>query len=289
MGDIRTALHTARSKLAALPQADAALEAELLLAEAMAKPRVYLTAWPERALSTEERATFQSTLQRRLKGEPIAYILGHREFWSLDLQVNQHVLIPRPETELLVELALDAYPADTSILAADLGTGSGAIAAALARERPHWRIIATDLSDKALAVAQHNFRRHGFGRVECRQGHWCAALGMDERLQLIVSNPPYVEQADPHLEQGDPRFEPRTALAAGPDGLDDFRRITEQAPAHLQAGGRLMLEHGWNQGAAVRDLLLQAGFEDVRTHRDLAGQERASEGVLAGCTAERSQ
>lgn len=282
MSDIRGALRSARARLASLVQGNAVLEAELLLAETLGKPRVFLTTWPETRLETGQLARFEGLLQRRLGGEPMAYILGHREFWSLDLRVSRDVLIPRPETELLVELALDAFDADTAIRVADLGTGSGAIAAALARERPKWRIVATDLSGAALDTARENFQRLGLTQVETRRGAWCEALGDGEQLQLLLSNPPYVADTDPHLERGDPRFEPRSALAAGPDGLDAIRCIVAQAPTHLSAGGGLMLEHGWDQGAAVRRLLQESGFVDVRTHRDLAGHERASTARLRG-------
>jgi len=282
MPSIRETLIRAEQSLADLHNVDSRLEAELLLAESLGRQRSYLYTWPEKELSRQQLTMLDIFLARRVAGEPIAYMLGHREFWSLDLRVNPDVLIPRPETELLVELALAAFPAGTDIQAADLGTGSGAIAAALAHERPTWRIIATDLSAKALAVAQENFRRHGLKNIDGRHGYWFEALHRDERQQLIVSNPPYVEQTDPHLEQGDPRFEPRTALAAGPDGLDEIRQIVGQAPAHLQAGGRMMLEHGRLQGEAVRNLLLRAGFQDIRTHRDLAGHERVTEARKAG-------
>ncbi len=280
MGDIRTALRAARDRLATLPQADPALEADLLLARVLGKSRTYLAAWPERLLDDRELEEFRQLLRRRLNGEPVAYILGHREFWSLDLRVTPDVLIPRPDTELLVELALQSFSPAPPIVAADLGTGSGAIAAALARERPLWRIIATDRSTPALRVAQENLRRLGLNNVETRAGDWLHALDRDEKPQLIVSNPPYVEDGDPHLAEGDPRFEPRSALAAGSDGLDDIRRIAHQAPGYLPSGGMLLLEHGWQQGKAVRHLLRAAGFTGVRTHRDLGGRDRVSGGRL---------
>jgi len=282
MTQIRATLDTAALALAILPQSNPRLEAELLLAEVLGKGRTYLFTWPERALTPQQEQAFRGLLQRRLAGEPIAYILGHREFWSLQLQITPAVLIPRPETELLVELALDAFPPQQPIAVADLGTGSGAVAAAIAHERPHWSVWATDTSDAALAVAKENFRRCGLDKVETRQGAWCAALPQQKRFELIVSNPPYVPDQDSHLEQGDLPHEPRSALAAGPDGLDEIRRIIAQAPDHLSAAGLLLLEHGFDQGERIRGLLRQAGFTKVRTHHDLADLDRVSGGYRKG-------
>jgi len=280
MTSIHAALQEARAALTGLTDSDPEAESELLLEAALGKPRTYLVTWPERELSPSGQTQLQTLLQRRLQGEPIAYILGERGFWSLSLRVTPAVLIPRPETELLVELALDSFPAGRPIRAADLGTGSGAIAAALAGERTGWDIIATDLSTEALAVAKENFRQLGLGNIKTRQGAWCAALEQDERFDLVVSNPPYVEAGDPHLTRGDLRFEPLSALASGEDGLDDIRRIVEQAPDHLRPGGRLLLEHGWKQGEAARKLLRDKGFNGVETHQDLEGRDRVSGGRL---------
>jgi release factor glutamine methyltransferase len=275
---VRDTLASAARALLAVADSGARLEAEILLAEALGRERAYLHAWPEREVDAAAGQAFRAALRRRLRGEPIAYILGHREFWTLDLWVTPAVLIPRPETELLVELAIGAFPADAEITAADLGTGSGAVAAAVARERPLWTLLATDGSSAALEIARANFRRHGLANVTCLPGSWCEALPPDRPLDLIVSNPPYVAEADPHLALGDLRYEPREALAAGPDGLAAIRAIAAAAPGHLRAGGVLLLEHGPGQGAAVRGLLRAAGFEGVRTHRDLAGRERVSRG-----------
>jgi release factor glutamine methyltransferase len=279
MADIHDALERATRALDALPHASACLEAELFLAEVLGKDRSYLHAWPERTLSPAQHHAFQALLSRRLAGEPVAYILGHREFWSLDLRITPDVLIPRPETELLVELALAAFSQDRPIICADLGTGSGAVAAAIALERPRWILYATDDSPSALAVAQQNFRRYGLHNVECRRGDWCAALPPGRKFELIVSNPPYVPALDAHLDRGDTRREPRGALSAGSDGLDAIRSIVAQAPGHLASGGLLLMEHGFDQGRAVRTLLSTAGFAEVRTHRDLAQTERVSGGV----------
>ena len=253
------------------------LDAELLLATALERPRSYLYAWPERVPEPNQATRFLAWLDRRHAGEPVAYLLGRREFWSLELEVTPDTLIPRPETELLVELALERLPMDRSLALADLGTGSGAIALALALEWPQARIVATDRSSAALVVARRNARRLNIGNVEFREGDWCAPLA-GERFDLMASNPPYVAATDPHWRQGDLRFEPAAALVAGADGLDALRSIIVQAPAGLRAGGWLLLEHGYDQGEAVPTLLQQRGFVDVSDHRDAAGLSRASAG-----------
>lgn len=276
---IATALHAACARLArAGADTDAArLDAEVLLAHVLDKPRSHLRAWPERALTTEQAAHYAALVARRAGGEPVAHLLGRREFWSLDLDVTPATLIPRPETELLVELALARIPADAALTVADLGTGTGAIALAVARERPRCRVTATDRSAAALEVARRNAARLGIAGIDFRQGAWYAPLG-DERYDLILSNPPYIRAGDPHLAQGDVRFEPPGALVAGADGLDDLRVIVAGAPAHLQDGGWLLVEHGYDQGAAVAALFGAAGFAEVATIRDLGGQARATLG-----------
>jgi release factor glutamine methyltransferase len=261
--------------------ADARLDAELLLAHALGVSRARLYAWPEEEPDTVQRATFERLVEAREQGEPIAYLTGRREFWSLELRVTPHVLIPRHETELLVELALERIPRDRAVRIADLGTGSGAIALALARERPLARVTATDASGTALDVARGNAERLGVGNVEFAAGDWYAALG-DARFDLIVSNPPYVAADDAHLAQGDLRFEPASALASGADGLDAIRHIVAGAPAHLVDGGALLLEHGFDQSVRVRALLDAAGFVDVRSVRDAAGHERVTLGAKRG-------
>jgi release factor glutamine methyltransferase len=270
-------MHTVRSLLVEAAPGEPRRDAEILLQHVLGCDRSWLVAHDTDPLPREQAARFRTLWTRRLAGEPVAYLTGRRGFWTLDLAVNTGVLIPRPETELLVETALARIPVDAAWDLADLGTGSGAIALALARERPACRVLATDRSAEALAVARANARRHGIGNVDFREGDWWAPLeGL--RLDLIVSNPPYVPAADPHLSRGDVRFEPRGALASGPEGLDDLRTIIAGAPAHLHPGGTLLLEHGYDQGAAVRALLRAAGFTDVRTWRDLNGHERVSEG-----------
>ncbi|HST27322.1 MAG TPA: peptide chain release factor N(5)-glutamine methyltransferase, partial [Rudaea sp.] len=217
-------------------------------------------------------------VSRRVAGEPVAYIIGHRGFHAIDLSLTPGVLIPRPETELLVELALQRIPQSAKVDIADLGVGSGAVALAIAQARPQARVLATDASAAALDVARGNAQRLGIGNVEFAQGDWCAALG-EQRFDLIVSNPPYIAENDTHLAQGDLRFEPRMALASGADGLDAIRAIVRDASAHLREGGALLFEHGFDQGAAVRGLLQRGGFADVFTARDLEGRERVSGGV----------
>jgi release factor glutamine methyltransferase len=255
------------------------LDAELLLAHALGKSRSYLRTWPEREVEAESAARFAADLARRRAGEPVAYILGHQGFWSLELEVAPHTLIPRPDTELLVETALALLPAaSASVL--DLGTGSGAIALALAAERPAWRLTGVDRVPEAVALAERNRQRLKLDNVTFGASHWFSALA-GRRYRLIVGNPPYIAADDRHLGEGDLRFEPSSALVAGADGLDDIRRIIEQAPAYLEAGGWLLLEHGFEQAAAVRELLAARGFAAVESRRDLGGHERISLGQWA--------
>lgn len=253
------------------------VDADILLAHALARPRSWLFAHAEATLEPEPVARFDALLQRRLAGEPVAYLTGTQGFWTLDLAVTPATLIPRPETELLVELALARLVSNRAVRVADLGTGSGAIALAIAKERPLARVVATDASACALAVARGNADRNHIRNVEFRCGDWWAPLA-GESFDLIASNPPYIADHDPHLAQGDLRFEPALALACGADGLNAIRALAAQAPAHLQHSGWLLLEHGWEQGAPVRDLLQQAGLVDIETARDLELRERVTLG-----------
>jgi len=255
----------------------ARLDAEVLLAHVLQQPRSHLHAWPEKRLPDECREHFRRLLQCRLKGEPVAYLTGEREFWSLPLAVTANTLIPRPETETLVAQALQRIPAGRSQLIADLGTGSGAIALAIARERPRCRIIATDIAAAAIETARHNARQLGIHSITFHTGNWCEPL---DGLQpdMIVSNPPYIAETDPHLLAGDVRFEPRSALAAGPQGMDELRRIAHCAASHLQPGGWLLMEHGYDQGSLARQLLEGTGFTEVIDNTDDTGQDR----VIAG-------
>ena len=254
----------------------ARLDAELLLAAVLGKSRSYLRTWPEHEPGAEQLAAFAARLERRRMGEPGADILGHQGFWSLDLEVAPHTLIPRPDTELLVETALQLAPA-TPQRVLDLGTGSGAIALALASERGGWQVIGVDRIAEAVALAERNRQRLKLGNAEFRQSSWFDGLA-GERFGLILSNPPYIAADDRHLGEGDVRFEPLSALVAGVDGLDDIRQIIAQAPRHLQAGGWLLLEHGYDQAEAVRELLAAAGFTAVDSRRDLGGHQRISLG-----------
>lgn len=253
------------------------VDAEVLLAYAVSKPRSWLIAHANDELAPEHVSAYTLLIEQREAGEPVAYITGRRGFWSLDLEVSSATLIPRPETELLVELALARLPAGDACHVLDLGTGSGAIALAIARERPQARIIATDASAEALQVAQHNARHHHIANVSFAHGDWFAPLG-DGCFDVIVSNPPYIESGDPHLQQGDLRYEPMRALASGADGLDDIRRIVRDAGRYLVPGGWLMFEHGWNQGEAARSLLRSAGFVELSTERDIEQRDRVSMG-----------
>ncbi|MBB4867097.1 release factor glutamine methyltransferase [Pseudomonas nitritireducens] len=272
MATIMTLLNEAQ-----LPDSPSArLDAELLLSAALGKPRSFLRTWPERVVSREAHDLYDRYLARRVAGEPVAYILGRQGFWSLDLEVAPHTLIPRPDTELLVETALALLPASPSRVL-DLGTGTGAIALALACERLSWQVLGVDRIPEAVALAERNRERLRLGNVAFRASHWFSAVN-GERFSLIVSNPPYIPSTDPHLKQGDVRFEPSSALVSGQDGLDDIRLIIEQAPNHLENGGWLMLEHGFDQPDAVRELLLRRGFSAVESRRDLGGHERISLG-----------
>ncbi len=252
------------------------LDAELLLAQALGKSRGYLHTWPGREPEAPQLERYQAALARRRAGEPVAYILGRQGFWSLDLDVASHTLIPRPDTELLVETTLALLPA-TPLQVLDLGTGTGAIALALACERPAWQVTGVDRVAEAVALAQGNGTRLQLANARFAESCWFSALA-GRRFQLIASNPPYIAAADPHLSQGDVRFEPSSALVAGIDGLDDIRLIIEQAPEHLLAGGWLLLEHGFDQAEAVRELLVQRGFATVESRRDLGGHQRISLG-----------
>ncbi len=274
MNDVRTLLIAAAQSL---PGPDARHEAELLLAHALQQPRAWLYAHADATVDATASAAFMALMRRRAAGEPVAYLTGMRAFWTLDLEVGPAVLIPRPETECLVELALQRLPEDKAMRVADLGTGSGAIALAIACERPFAQVLATDASAAALAVARGNAARLGLTHIGFARGDWCMALGA-AAFDLIVSNPPYIAAGDPHLAAGDLRFEPVAALVAGDDGLAAIRTIVRDAAFHLRPGGWLLLEHGWEQGAAVRDLLAAAGYVDVASERDLEDRERVSLG-----------
>lgn len=254
------------------------MDAEILLAMVLDKPRSYLYAHSDKQPDEERFDIFTGMVHRRVQGEPVAYITGRREFWSLDLVVNRHTLIPRPETEVLVEQALGRL-AQAPARVLDLGTGSGAIALALASERPADAVVATDASEQALAVARYNASRLQIGNVEFAHGDWFGAVP-GRCFDLIVSNPPYVAAGDPHLEKDGLPYEPPSALVAGADGLDCIRHLAGQAPAHLAGGGHLLLEHGYDQAEQVAEILAGAGFVDISHHQDLGGIIRVTAGRL---------
>ena len=248
------------------------LDIELLLTTALKKTRDFLYAHSEYKLTPQQQKRFDLLFTRRLKGEPIAYILGQKEFWSFELKVNKNVLIPRPETELLVELALAKCTKKIATVA-DLGTGSGAIAIALAYERPKWNVIATDISKKALQLARHNAKKAQLKNIRFYCSDWCQSLPK-QQFELIISNPPYIAQNDPHLKKGDVRFEPKTALTSD-DGLKDLTKIITQAKEYLKPGGWLILEHGYDQSKKAQKLLRQHGYNNITPYQDLAKIDRA--------------
>jgi len=258
----------------------AALDARVLLCHCLKKPLSYVLAWPERTIENEIHAQLESLKQRRLTGEPLAYIIGEREFWSMNFEVTPAVLIPRPETELLVEWAIDTINNAThddnkvnNIL--ELGTGSGAIAVALAKELPELQIYATDISESALEIAKKNAATNGCETIIFRKGHWFEAIG-NEKFQLIVSNPPYVAVGDPHLQEGDLPYEPIGALVADEKGLSDIQYLVSNAKDYLHANGWLGLEHGFDQAESVRQMMLQQGYHNIQTIKDFAGIDRLS-------------
>jgi release factor glutamine methyltransferase len=254
------------------------LENRILLCHATGLSRVQLITRAEQAVDEEQAARLQALVQRRLAGEPIAYIVGKREFFGLDFEVSEAVLIPRPDTELIVELAIERLPPHGRLL--DMGTGSGAIAVAVAHTRPDAAVTALDLSDAALEVARRNAANNG-ARVRFLRSDWFDALDANEAFELIASNPPYIAAGDEHLSQGDLRFEPAGALTDHADGLSALRAIVAGAAAHLVPGGWLLMEHGYDQAASVRALLDAGGYTEVQSWRDLAGIERVSGARIA--------
>jgi len=261
-----------------IDSSSARIEVQCLLQAVLQVNRAWLLTHPEQLLSDEQTSRLSALYERRLNGEPIAYLLGEREFYGLTFKVSPATLIPRPETELLVELALQRIPQQGTWHVLDLGTGSGAIALNIAHARPDAEVVAADASAAALEIAQFNMQRLNLGNVCMLRSDWFSAL-RGERFDMIVSNPPYIAAGDVHLAQGDVRFEPRAALISGTDGLDDIRRICTQAKAHLNPNGWLLLEHGYDQAAQVRALLQQSGFEEIFSARDLSGIERVSGGA----------
>ncbi|WP_317178905.1 peptide chain release factor N(5)-glutamine methyltransferase [Lelliottia amnigena] len=254
-------------------------DAEILLEHVTGKARTFILAFGETALTAEQHAQLSALLSRRKAGEPVAHLTGEREFWSLPLYVSAATLIPRPDTECLVEHALARLPA-TACRILDLGTGTGAIALALASERPDCQVTAVDVMPDAVALALRNVARLGFNNVKIQQSSWFDAL-VGQQFDMIVSNPPYIDERDPHLSQGDVRFEPLTALVAAEEGLADIAHIVTVSRQYLTAGGWLLIEHGWTQAEAVRSLFTQAGYERVETCQDYGGNDRLTLGKMA--------
>jgi release factor glutamine methyltransferase len=275
MATLREAIALAEARLRSC-SATPRLDAEVLLAHVLRRDRAHLRAWPERPLDRETQQGFDRLVMRRTWGTPIAYLTGEREFWSRTFGVTEDVLIPRPETELLVELALAAIPDHARCRILELGTGSGAIAITLALERPRAEIWAVELSGAALAVARRNAKRLGAECIHWLEGSWFEPLPRSLSFDLILSNPPYVDSADPHLALGDVRFEPRLALVASNQGLSALRSIAAGARNALRPHGLLMLEHGANQGEKVREILLATGYAEICNHHDLSGHPRVS-------------
>lgn len=272
--DYQTWLKTATLRLTHSDSAKR--DAEILLGFVTGRARTYLLAFGETPLTAEQAEQLTVLLARRERGEPVAYLVGEREFWSLPLSVSPATLIPRPDTECLVELALERLPA-TPCAILDLGTGTGAIALALASERPDCQLTGIDLQSEAVALAQHNAQKLAINNARFLQGSWFTPVA-GQKFALIASNPPYIDEADPHLGQGDVRFEPGSALVAADQGLADLAAIVQQAADYLEPQGWLLLEHGWQQGESVRTLLNAAGFIAVATHRDYGGNDRVTLG-----------
>lgn len=273
---ITTALQFAMQQLTTLPES-ARIDAEALLCHAIGNNRSYLHTWPEKPLTTPQWRLFQRLIERRQQGEPVAYLTGQREFWSLPIKVTPDTLIPRPETETLIECALALIAIHKTVHIADLGTGSGAIALALAHERPQAQLLAVDSSAAALSITAENIAAIGLNSIRLCHSHWLNDY-RDQPFDLIVANPPYIRSDDPHLEQGDLPYEPRSALIAGPSGLEDIELIIKQSRQHLTPHGWLLLEHGFDQQAAVIELMQQHGYQTISGHKDLAGQARVVQG-----------
>lgn len=278
MARVDTILRDARERLATTSDSPD-LDARRLLEHVLGVNHAWLIVHGGDALDANAQRRFDGLLEQRITGEPLAYVIGRIGFWTLELEISRDVLVPRPDTETLVEAVLDRIdgPANRTLL--DLGTGSGAVALSLAEERPNWRITATDASERALACAKANAQRFALPNVEFCRGDWYRAVG-DARFDVIVSNPPYIAPGDAHLAAPALTREPRAALVAERDGLADLEQIVAGAGVHLRPGGRVFLEHGADQGAAVRRLLAAAGFVDTATLRDLGGNERVSTGRL---------
>lgn len=277
MANIVTALlDQAYQQLAAVSDS-ALLDAEVLLCHCLHKNRSFIRAWPEHQLTDQQAAEFLALIAQRQQGVPVAYLTGEREFWSRSFKVNPDVLIPRPDSELLIELSLDLLPATQANKIIDLGTGSGILGITLAAERPRSKVIACDLSPTALCTAQDNAQQLQIDNVRFLASNWFSAI-TDRDFDLVISNPPYIDQHDPHLQQGDVRFEPDSALISAENGLQDIRLLADQARQHLKPGGYLLIEHGYDQQTAVQALFKRFNYQQITTHRDYAGNPRVTSG-----------
>ena len=277
---IESLLKTASIKLAVCSDSPK-LDAKLLLASALEKDTTYLFTWADKTVLPEQELAFEQLLDRRLNGEPIAYILGTKEFWSLPFYVSPATLIPRPDTETLIELVLNDWQ-QSQLNLLDLGTGTGAIALALASEQTSWQITAVDYSQDAVELAQKNARNLQLEQVNIKQSDWYKSIEQQSLFDVIVSNPPYIDEQDPHLEQGDVRFEPKSALVADNEGLADLSLIIEQGKSFLKANGKMYLEHGYQQGKQVRALFEKFGYQNATTVKDLSGNDRITWALFGG-------
>jgi release factor glutamine methyltransferase len=276
MHSIKSALADAVDALTSISDS-ALLDAEVLLCHVLQKERSYLRAWPDKLLEPEQQEQFWALTEKRRQGMPVAYLIGRREFWSRDFRVSPDVLIPRPDTELLVELGLNLIPPDAPFKLIDLGTGSGIIAITLAAERPHAQVIATDLNSAALEIAKQNARHHHITNIHFYQSDWFNNTP-DIQFDLVISNPPYIAEDDSHLQEGDVRFEPQTALVAAQQGLRDIQIIADRSRSHLKTQGHLLIEHGYNQQHQIQTIFKGLGYDKVQTYQDLSGQPRVTYG-----------
>lgn len=272
MTKLKSALQHAEEQLKATSPTPK-LDAEVLMCEVLQVGRAYLIAHDTNELSETDTKAFEAYIQQRLTGKPIAYILNHREFWSLNLKVDESTLIPRPDTECLVEQALLLFDKKTKLQVLELGTGTGAIALALAKERPNWDILATDIHASTLEVAKHNVKQHQATRITLLQSNWFESVPK-QQFDLIISNPPYITENDEHLDMGDVRFEPKRALTSGPEGLDDLKHIIRLAKAYLKPQGVLMFEHGYHQAEALIQLMTDENYQDIQSICDYSGHDR---------------
>ena len=278
---VKKILSIAQEKLSQHNIENPSLEAKVLLAYLLQCRKEFLWAYPEKVLSIQQEKDFFHLIARRASGEPIAYITSDKEFWSLNLKVTTDTLIPRPDTELLVEIILHKYANQTTpdINVLELGVGSGAISLALASERPGWKITAVDFSKAVLAIAKYNAQRNDISNIDFIHSNWFEHVSRQEKFNIIVSNPPYIAENDPHLSQGDLRFEPESALVSGADGLDDMRKIITQAKHFLTPNGLLILEHGYQQAEKIRALFFENNYRGIQTCQDLSGLDRVSLGI----------